>query len=639
MKSLKRILILIFTALILSCSGMTDDEKQSADDNAKTDDSAYVNLEIADSTRTVLPNFNSSTWNIRKMILKGKKSGEAEKILTEATSWKKQVAVSTGDWSFTLTIKFENATYVGTTEKTIVPGDNTLSFKLSPSSENEQQTGSFSITLNYDSTKADYGLATIENMDGTSVSEFGQQRITNTYSETGIPEGAYRIKIVFYKRSSKSSEPDIALATYQELVQISGGLKSTAERTIEKFENLCTITYELNRGYFRSSVQETFSRRTGLTLPIPYKSDYKFEGWYTDADFSEDSKISKIENIAEDITVYAKWKPIEYKIEYVLNGGKNPDNAVSTCNYEYSVTLPEPTREYYTFCGWYKDEDFTGSSYKELSSGYKTTLYAKWEHNITHDIKSMTASGTVVGSGKINNTEILEEIAAAVKNLKEDIKLNLDLSKTTGLSYINDETFHDCTGLTGIVIPNSVKAIGKSAFEGCTGLTSVKIPDSVTEIGSSAFKGCDGLTFTIGDNPERTLYSSSFPSNFNIIITKKVSSIRANAFKNFTGLMSVVIPNSVTSIGGSAFYGCSGLTSVEIPNSVTSIGGSAFYGCSGLTKIKFTDTQSVWYRKTFTDYGLVDERLGKMSSTEAHNAELLTKIYVETFLFNEKYKK
>ncbi|MBR3951275.1 MAG: leucine-rich repeat protein [Bacteroidaceae bacterium] len=32
-----------------------------------------------------------------------------------------------------------------------------------------------------------------------------------------------------------------------------------------------------------------------------------------------------------------------------------------------------------------------------------------------------------------------------------------------------------------VVIPDSVTEIGSSAFEGCTGLTSVVIPNSVTE--------------------------------------------------------------------------------------------------------------------------------------------------------------
>ena len=114
--------------------------------------------------------------------------------------------------------------------------------------------------------------------------------------------------------------------------------------------------------------------------------------------------------------------------------------------------------------------------------------------------------------------------------------------RTYTVIAISDFAFRDCSGLTSVTIPNSVKIIGLWAFEDCSGLTSITIPNSVTSIDGGAFDGCSGLT-------------------------------------------SVTIPNSVTSIGNSAFNYCSGLTSVTIPSNVTSIGSMAFSGCSGLTSV------------------------------------------------------
>ena len=52
--------------------------------------------------------------------------------------------------------------------------------------------------------------------------------------------------------------------------------------------------------------------------------------------------------------------------------------------------------------------------------------------------------------------------------------------------------FQNCSGLTGITIPESVTTICNSAFEGCSGLTSITIPDTVTNFyGSSTFQGCN----------------------------------------------------------------------------------------------------------------------------------------------------
>ena len=130
---------------------------------------------------------------------------------------------------------------------------------------------------------------------------------------------------------------------------------------------------------------------------------------------------------------------------------------------------------------------------------------------------------------------------------------------------IYDGAFSGCSGLTSIVIPDSVTSIGYAAFEGCSGLTSVTIGNSVTSIGDYAFRGCSSLTsVTIGNG---------------------VTSIGEYAFSGCGGLTSVTIGNSVTSIGSRAFSGCSGLTSITIPDSVTGIGYGAFAGCSGLTSI------------------------------------------------------
>ena len=50
--------------------------------------------------------------------------------------------------------------------------------------------------------------------------------------------------------------------------------------------------------------------------------------------------------------------------------------------------------------------------------------------------------------------------------------------------------FSECSSLTSITIPNSVKRIGASAFKECSGLTSITIPNSVTSIGAYAFAYC-----------------------------------------------------------------------------------------------------------------------------------------------------
>ena len=146
-------------------------------------------------------------------------------------------------------------------------------------------------------------------------------------------------------------------------------------------------------------------------------------------------------------------------------------------------------------------------------------------------------------------------------------------------------TINSTSPLKSVIIPNSIKSIGRGAFSGCSGLTSVTIPNSVTSIGGSAFSGCSGLKTVIFHCQAIGNWFSNNSSIKDIIIGDEVTTIGSSAFRNCFGLISVTIPNSVTSIDDSAFSGCSGLTSVTIPNSVASIGSSAFSSCSGLTSV------------------------------------------------------
>ena len=156
------------------------------------------------------------------------------------------------------------------------------------------------------------------------------------------------------------------------------------------------------------------------------------------------------------------------------------------------------------------------------------------------------------------------------------------------IASIGDWAFSRCSGLTSIIIPNSVTSIGDYAFSGCTGLTSITIPNSVTSIGDGTFSDCTNLTSITIPNSVTSIENSAFSGCSyltSITIPNSVTSIGDYAFSECTYLTSITIPNSITSIGNKAFYGCSGLTSITIPNSVTSIGDYAFSYCSRLTSI------------------------------------------------------
>ena len=171
-------------------------------------------------------------------------------------------------------------------------------------------------------------------------------------------------------------------------------------------------------------------------------------------------------------------------------------------------------------------------------------------------------------------------------------KLSGSLTIPNTVTFLGENAFLGCSGLTELNLGKSIDTIGPAAFYGCKGLTgSLTIPNSVRAMHYAAFYGCTGFTgaLTIGNALTRiesgTFYNCKGFSS--LTIGNAVQFIGTSAFwgcKGFTG--SLTIPNSVTSIEPNAFHDCSGFTdTLTLGNAVESIGGMAFWNCSGFTEV------------------------------------------------------
>ena len=160
------------------------------------------------------------------------------------------------------------------------------------------------------------------------------------------------------------------------------------------------------------------------------------------------------------------------------------------------------------------------------------------------------------------------------------------------------------SGITTVIIPNSVTYIGNYAFSYSYELTSIVIPQSVSGFSRETFTECRQATAYLETeskpenwmgyyaSPNAVIYNTRISDDLIFKVKSKVP-YTVSAIKYIGNSISVEMP-SIVSVDGieyavvdidGTFSGCSNITSVNIPNSVTTISGSAFNGCSSLTSI------------------------------------------------------
>lgn len=153
-----------------------------------------------------------------------------------------------------------------------------------------------------------------------------------------------------------------------------------------------------------------------------------------------------------------------------------------------------------------------------------------------------------------------------------------------GVERVYSYTFKNCENLKTIQLGSNVKTLEYYCFS-YTGLTSIVIPDTVTTIGEGIFTGCKNLTsVTVGKGvsyiPSRFLYGCT--SVKTVVLSEGLEEIYEYAFNNCTALENIIIPSTVTMIGSYAFYNCTSLEEIKIPENVTIINGYVFYKCTSL---------------------------------------------------------
>ncbi len=335
-----------------------------------------------------------------------------------------------------------------------------------------------------------------------------------------------------------------------------GGSKVTATTTVTETTahtlhahwtaNTYTVTYNKNGGTITNESKYTsYTYGTGLTLPTPTRTGYRFGGWYTSSGLTGTAATSISSTATGNKTYYAKWTANTYTVTYNKNSGTiTNESKYTSYTYGTGLTLPTPIRTGYTFGGWYTSSGLTGTAATSISStttGNKT-YYAKWTDNIAPVIGTLgysyqpknfwqcligkdslviTVPVTEEGSGadQITYTMTSEggavsEETSAITNGEAKITISADFKGTVAIvctdkagNTSESVTVGTSLNATGIMIEDNAPQI---EFKANGGDVSAEVYDSAPDItvmvtddkDNAISAGIASVTYQIGNSEE-----------------------------------------------------------------------------------------------------------------------------------------
>ena len=140
-------------------------------------------------------------------------------------------------------------------------------------------------------------------------------------------------------------------------------------------------TYTLSFVVDGSSIQNLTGKfGDSFTQPsVPTKQGFTFGGWFTDVTLSTPFTFTSIPG--SNTSVFARWIPDNFAINYVLNDGLNNVNNPSIYRTSDPETILFPAiRSGFAFTGWFNNPNLTGTIISTIPKGSigDITLYAGW---------------------------------------------------------------------------------------------------------------------------------------------------------------------------------------------------------------------------------------------------------------------
>ena len=167
----------------------------------------------------------------------------------------------------------------------------------------------------------------------------------------------------------------------------------------------------------------------------------------------------------------------------------------------------------------------------------------------------------------------------AFANRKKLKEINLP----SRLENLSPFLFENCESLEKITLPEKLVRIEEHAFYSCKKLKSLTLPETLETIENSAFSKCESLATIKIPNSVKAIGSGAFErcENLKIVeLPQNLSEISYALFSSCIKLEKIIMPRDVKIIKERAFYSCENLSEIQLPEILTEICKNAFTGCA-----------------------------------------------------------
>ena len=239
---------------------------------------------------------------------------------------------------------------------------------------------------------------------GYAVDTHGTDKLSEYIISKNATEDNDFVYPIDYSSLSKQELESLLEIYNHEKKELSIAKEEVQELLKEKNDTKEETKYTVNF-YNQDELLET-QVTSEINYPNPNKKGYTFDGWYEDSNLTIKHESS---TVTSDLNLYGKWTPKNYKISFDSQGGNTLDAKEVTYDQTYG-DLPTPTRQGYTFTGWYLNNTHITSQSK-VQIMQDTTLKASWKANehtvyqVNHYQENLDNDGyTLVDNQQLNGT-------------------------------------------------------------------------------------------------------------------------------------------------------------------------------------------------------------------------------------------